>query len=80
MIIKHRSIPRKILTLEALLRRSLSSEPKRKEFDEELSRTRAGIYGEKSLDYILSYLSENEYLILQDIRLSNPPYSFKSIF
>ena len=41
--------------------------------EEELSRYRAGLYGEKSLDYILSYLSENEYLILQDIRLFKSP-------
>lgn len=80
MIFKHRNIPLKILTLEALLRRSLPSDPKRNMLEEELSRSRAGLYGEKSLDYNLSYLSENEYLILQDIRLSNPPYFFQIDF
>ncbi len=80
MIFKHRNIPLKIHTLEALLRRSLPSDPKRNMLEEELSRSRAGLYGEKSLDYILSYLSENEYLILQDIRLSNPPYFFQIDF
>lgn len=80
MIFKHRTIPLKIHALEALLRRSLASEPKRPLLEDELSRTRAGFYGEISLDYILSYLSEKDYLILQDVRLSNPPYFFQMDF
>lgn len=80
LIIKQRNIPLKILILEALLRRSSPFDPKRKELEEELSRCQAGLYGEKSLDYFLSFLPKNEYLIIQDLRLSNPPYFFQIDF
>ncbi|RFU60027.1 nuclease-related domain-containing protein [Bacillus sp. V59.32b] len=71
MIIKERKKPLKIQKLEALLRRLPSNHPKRQKISEELAKSLAGYYGEQSLDHYLSDLSESEYFILHDLRLSD---------
>ncbi|MEB1806924.1 MAG: NERD domain-containing protein, partial [Bacillaceae bacterium] len=68
MIKKTRTVPVKILKLQALLRRLPRQHPKRRLVEEELAKSLAGYYGEKSIDYYLSFLPQ-EYLILHDLRL-----------
>ncbi|MFD1735341.1 NERD domain-containing protein [Bacillus salitolerans] len=69
MIFKKRSIPIRILQLEALLRRLPITHPQRKRIEEELQRRMIGYRGEQSIDYYLQpYLQEN-YSILHGLRL-----------
>ncbi|MGC4376588.1 nuclease-related domain-containing protein [Fictibacillus sp. Mic-4] len=69
MIKKERKKSLKIQKLEALLRRLPTSYPKRKSIEDELARRSAGLYGENSLDFHLSFLSDERYHILHDVRL-----------
>ncbi|MBS4174382.1 nuclease-related domain-containing protein [Bacillus sp. FJAT-49736] len=71
MIKKERKIPIKLEKLEALNRRIPSQHPKKSQILEELTKRRAGYYGEKSLDYHLSFMDEKNYHILHDLRLRN---------
>lgn len=77
MIIKERTIPEKILILEALLRRLQKTHPKIPQIESELAKSYAGYRGEQSIDYHLTFLPEKDYLILQDLRLSNGKYFFQ---
>ncbi len=69
MIKKNRTIPIKILILEALLRRLPENHPKRPKIREELVRSYAGYRGEESLDYYLAQLPPENYYIFQDLRI-----------
>ncbi|UII55545.1 NERD domain-containing protein [Cytobacillus spongiae] len=68
MIIKHRSIPLRILKHEALLRRISNNHPKRIEIERNLTKNLAGYKGEKTIDYHLEHLKD--FMILHDVRLS----------
>ncbi|WP_209125534.1 nuclease-related domain-containing protein [Alkalihalobacillus sp. BA299] len=69
MIKKQRSIPLKILKLEALLRRLPLEHPKRSQIKEALAKSLAGYNGEKAIDFHLSFLPEERYTILHDLRI-----------
>lgn len=69
MIAKRRTFPLRILIDEALLRRLPQNHPKRQEILRDLLIRRAGLRGEKEIDYYLSLLNENDFYILQDLRL-----------
>ncbi|MFI8688204.1 nuclease-related domain-containing protein [Rossellomorea sp. NPDC077527] len=69
MIEKERSIPRIILSLQALLRRLPPQHPKRTVIIEELGKRMAGYKGEEALDYTLTSLDLKKYSILNDLRL-----------
>lgn len=70
MIIKPLEEPVKIQKLEVLKKRLLPTHVKMKEIEKELAKTTAGYKGEKSLLYYLSFLPEEEYMILHDLRLT----------
>ncbi|PGZ10226.1 nuclease [Bacillus cereus] len=71
MIVKGRKIPIYIRQLEALLRRLPVHHPKRNLIVENLAKHMAGYKGEQAIDYPLSFISEKEYSVLHDVRLSN---------
>jgi hypothetical protein len=75
LIVKNRTIPLKILILEALLRRLPKYHVKRPQIKEELSRRWSGYMGEKSLDFYLRNLDEKNYLILHDLNLPDGKYN-----
>jgi hypothetical protein len=75
LIVKSRTIPIKILILEALLRRLPKNHVKRPQIMEELSRRWSGYSGEKSLDFYLRNLDEKNYLILHDLNLPDGKYN-----
>ncbi|WP_274856834.1 nuclease-related domain-containing protein [Bacillus methanolicus] len=77
LIAKERTVPIKILMLEALLRRLSNDHPRRPEFEEELTRRWAGYRGELSLDYYLNFLPEDRYFIYHDLHLANGPLHFQ---
>ncbi|WP_062106969.1 nuclease-related domain-containing protein [Bacillus niameyensis] len=72
MELKKRKVPKKLRILEAAEIRISKHHHQRKLIEEELYRERAGYHGEKTVDYHLSFLPENEYYILHDLRLRNP--------
>lgn len=80
MIAKYRGCPIKIQQLEALLRRLPEQHPKGELISAELAKSLAGLRGEESLDYYLSFLPEQEFLIFQDLRLKNDPHFFQMDF
>lgn len=69
MIAKRRTTPRRILVNEALLRRLPPNHPKRPDILKDLLIKRAGFKGEQDMDYYLSLLNENNFYILQDLRI-----------
>ncbi|WP_246941137.1 nuclease-related domain-containing protein [Bacillus pinisoli] len=69
MIIKERKTPIEILRLEALLRRIPKNHPKIHHIEESLKKRKAGYQGEVSLNYFLDYLPDDEYLIINNLRL-----------
>ncbi|MBS2970501.1 NERD domain-containing protein [Metabacillus sp. KIGAM252] len=77
MIRKERKIPIKILKLEALLRRLSKAHLKYPLIKEDLSKIKAGYRGEQSLDYYLSFLSNEKYHILHDLRLPHKTHHFQ---
>lgn len=77
MIIKERSIPEKILILQALLRRLPRNYPKIPQLKGELAKSLAGYKGEQSVNYHLSFLPEKEFLLLYDLRLFNGNHYFQ---
>ncbi|WP_231505673.1 nuclease-related domain-containing protein [Bacillus sp. EB01] len=64
-----RKIPLKILQLEALLRNIPKENPKQSAIEGELSRRKAGYWGETQLDYYLKLLPNENYYIVNDLRL-----------
>lgn len=69
MVKKERENPPALKKYEALLRLLPSNHPKRKIIEEEHRNIRAGLNGEEELDYHLSFLPHDEYLIFQGLRL-----------
>lgn len=59
----------KIEKLETLLRRIVHTHPTRAKVERWLGRSNAGEWGERSLDYYISFLPDKEYLIFNGIRL-----------
>lgn len=72
MIAKYRSIPKEIEIYEAVIRRLPANHPRKAEFENKLSRKRAGYKGEKELDYHISQINHSRFTILHDIRI---PYN-----
>ncbi|WP_164462255.1 nuclease-related domain-containing protein [Bacillus sp. FJAT-42376] len=77
MIRKERKIPIKVLKLEALLRRLSKAHLKYPLIKEDLAKIKAGYRGEQSLDYYLSFLSNDKYHILHDLRLLHKTHHFQ---
>lgn len=71
MILNERKKPLEIQKLETLIRRLPDRHPKMKQIQAELARRKAGYRGEQSLDYHLTFLDQNKYLILHGLRLAN---------
>lgn len=77
MIIKHRTKPRTLLQLEALLPRLPEFHPARPLIMEDYNKRMAGYNGEQSIDYPLSYLDEKKYFILHHLRLKGEKHFFQ---
>ena len=77
MIVKKREVPRRILQLQALLRRLPVGHPKISEIREQLSKRLAGYKGEKAVDYQLEGVLEKEVYILNDLRLKDSEKYFQ---
>ncbi|HEY4553584.1 MAG TPA: nuclease-related domain-containing protein [Bacillaceae bacterium] len=71
MIVRERSKPIRLMKLEALYHRLPDSHPRKPIIHSELKIRINGYKGEKSIDYHLSFLSQEKYLILHDLRLQN---------
>ncbi|MFV8826553.1 nuclease-related domain-containing protein [Alkalihalobacterium sp. APHAB7] len=69
MIKKEHKIPKNIQKLEALLRRLAADHPKRPQIEKVLAKATAGFKGEKSIDYYLSFLPEDQFHFLHGLRL-----------
>ena len=76
LIVKQRTKPRKLLQYEALLRRLPPTHPIIPKLTTLTKNLKAGYRGECEVDYQLTILSENDYLMLQDIRLEYAPDQF----
>ncbi|RYL98359.1 NERD domain-containing protein [Sporolactobacillus sp. THM7-7] len=76
MIVKRAKPPYHLLQYESLFER-LSPGPAKNRVEEKLKRYRAGFKGERSIDYFLSYLPEDRYLILHDLRLFDGKHYFQ---
>jgi hypothetical protein len=72
---KARKIPLTILILMALLRRLPKNHEKRPQIIKELGRRQAGYHGEESLDYYLSRLPDQKYMIFHDLNLPFGKYN-----
>ncbi|MCM3411650.1 nuclease-related domain-containing protein [Metabacillus litoralis] len=77
MIVKKREIPLIILKLQALLERIRPGHIKVPEIKNDLSKRLAGYKGEKAVDYQLSFLPEDNFYILNDIRLNESDRFFQ---
>ncbi|MCP3740489.1 nuclease-related domain-containing protein [Rossellomorea sp. BNER] len=77
MILKPRKKPKHIHKLEALLRRLPRDHPKREILSESLNKRMAGYKGEQSLDYPLSFLSNQKFRIFHDVRLFDGTHYFQ---
>ncbi|MDQ1144560.1 hypothetical protein QE429_001387 [Bacillus sp. SORGH_AS 510] len=75
MIIKERSIPLKLLILQALLRRLPLNHEKYQQILEEAGRRSAGYQGEKALDYYYRSLPQQKYMIFHDLNLPDGEYN-----
>jgi transposase-like protein len=75
LIIKERSIPLRLLILQALLRRLPLSHEKYQQILEEVGRRSAGYQGEKALDYYYRLLPQQKYMILHDLNLPDGDYN-----
>ncbi|GAE28402.1 hypothetical protein JCM9140_4626 [Halalkalibacter wakoensis JCM 9140] len=77
MIKKERTIPHKILQLQALQRRLPAHHPKLPQIEEELARRIAGHRGEQALDYYLLFLDPRKYDIYHGLRLTDQTSYFQ---
>lgn len=80
MIIKERSYPLRATLDEILLRRLPQNHPKRPFIEADFHRKDAGYHGERALDYPLSFLPDDQYLIIQNIRLKYEKWYFQMDF
>ncbi|WP_214907850.1 nuclease-related domain-containing protein [Bacillus sp. ISL-55] len=69
MIAKKRSMPKEVKVYEAIVRRLPLNHPRKAEFENKLSRKRAGFKGEKELDYHISQIDHSKLTILHDLRI-----------
>lgn len=69
LIAKIRTIPLEILIYDAVVRRLPDRHPRKSEFESKLIRRRSGFKGEKELDYYLSQFPDEDFTIIQSIRL-----------
>ncbi|MGD6849476.1 nuclease-related domain-containing protein [Rossellomorea aquimaris] len=69
MVSKERPFPIKIQKLQVLLDRLLLNHAKTPIIKDNLSKSLAGYYGEKSIDYYLNLLPSEHFYILHDLRL-----------
>jgi ribosomal protein L37AE/L43A len=67
--VKVRSTPMKIILLEVLKRRLPLDHSKKNTIEQELSRRKAGLWGEREVDNKLKKIDPNKYYIFCDIRL-----------
>ncbi len=72
MIKKQREKSHRLLTHEAAMRRVPKTHPKNPLLENEYGRLHYGHKGEEAMDYFLSFLPENNYLILNSLRLEDP--------
>jgi len=77
MIAKERGVPIKLQKLEILLRRISFLHPKMPKIKEDYLKVKAGYMGEKSLDYYLSFLPEEQYYIFHYLRLPYQNHHFQ---
>jgi hypothetical protein len=75
LIVKERSMPLKILVLQALLKRLPISHEKYQQISEEVGRRLAGYQGEKALDYYFRSLPQQKYHILHDLNLPDNEFN-----
>jgi hypothetical protein len=77
MIIKPRTFPVELLQLEALHERLLETHIAKELVRDELGRRMAGYKGEVNLNYPLSFLSPEDFLILHHVRLFDGTHYFQ---
>ncbi|MEL3974515.1 nuclease-related domain-containing protein [Rossellomorea oryzaecorticis] len=77
MIVKSKQTPPLILKLQALSSRILPHHIKHSFIKDDLARYLAGFKGEKSIEYYLSFLPDEEYYIFHDIRLFDGEHFFQ---
>ncbi|MBN3554375.1 NERD domain-containing protein [Fictibacillus nanhaiensis] len=77
MIVKKRIKPLKLFKFEALFRRLDLDHPKRQIASETYAKSLAGYRGERSLDFPLSFLPEQKYHVLHDLRLYDGSHYFQ---
>ncbi|PAE25680.1 hypothetical protein CHI10_06500 [Bacillus sp. 7894-2] len=77
LIMKHRTIPIRIQKNEVLLRRLPKNHKVRAEIEEDQAKRWAGYRGEAALDFHLSKLPADEYMIFHGLRLTNGQYFFQ---
>ncbi|WP_082235676.1 nuclease-related domain-containing protein [Halobacillus massiliensis] len=77
MIIKPRTYPIQLRKLQSLLRRLPKSHTRYPMIQAAYSRNLAGYEGEKSIDYYLDFLPEEDYLIIKDLRMKGSKYFFQ---
>lgn len=77
MIRKKRRKPIKLLKTDALLRRIPFEHPKWHNIEHDLARKKAGYHGEQALDYHLSFIDRERFLILHDLRLHDKIHYFQ---
>lgn len=68
-IIKPRDIPREMLQTNCLSRRLVPHHIKKKDVDRNARNLRAGFNGEEALDFTLSFLQDESYHVLHNIRI-----------
>jgi ribosomal protein L37AE/L43A len=77
MIVKSKQIPPVIPKLQALSSRILPHHIKNSFIKDDLSKYLAGYKGEKSIEYYLSFLPDDEFFIIHDIRLFDGEHFFQ---
>jgi Nuclease-related domain len=77
MIVKVREKPILLEQLEALLRRLLQDHHRRRQVQDDYNKKLSGFKGELAIDYPLSFLREDQYFILHDLRLFDSIHFFQ---
>lgn len=77
MFAKERKIPIRIEQNEALIRNLNRHHSKIPLVEQDLKRRNAGYNGEKSIDYHLSFLDSQKYMIFNDLKLPLTPHHFQ---
>ncbi|XQY92861.1 nuclease-related domain-containing protein [Metabacillus sp. HB246100] len=77
MIAKPRTYPKHLKALEALQARISHDHPVYERVKENIAKRAAGYRGEQGIDYYLSFLDENKYTILHDVRLFDGTHFFQ---